>query len=689
VTEQPRDGAGAGLSRIRAVAARLARPGRASTGAVPGDGPVTEPEVPGPDRDPGAGGMAPATEPGEPGAGGMAPATEPGEPGAGNIAPATEPVPPRPDPGTGAAGAEPGEHGPAAWHRAQRPRPGRQPVPAAVPGPATALPAAEPEPERAGAAPATKPGPAGRPRGLSRPATERASAMAARFAGGWPFGRIIGIGVLAVGLFALLAIGVGGTAMADLGTARDHVVNTLDPAAYRASQLEVALLDQETGVRGYALGAQPAFLKPYYEGLASQAQQVTRLRQLLGGMPGATAELNLVLQRVAIWRSSYAQPTINQVSTSGQPIAGASPDQGKAGFDRARSALAALQADLATQREQAVGTLHNSDSVLNATLVVIAIALLVTVLALAFGLWRSAILPLSRLAADARQVAEGDFEHQVEPGGPAEMRAVGLDVNRMRERILAELSALQAANATLEARTEDLQRSNSELEQFAYVASHDLQEPLRKVASFCQLLQRRYAGRLDAKADEYIEHAVDGAKRMQALINDLLAFSRVGRTAQRREPVSCAVLLAQAWANLAADVRRTQATIEVGELPVVLGEASLLTAVFQNLINNALKFRADEPPRVTVSARRDGGFWLFSFGDNGIGIEPEYAERIFVIFQRLHDKATYPGTGIGLAMVRKIIEYHGGRVWLDTTITAGARFWFTLPALPEEEDADD
>jgi light-regulated signal transduction histidine kinase (bacteriophytochrome) len=149
------------------------------------------------------------------------------------------------------------------------------------------------------------------------------------------------------------------------------------------------------------------------------------------------------------------------------------------------------------------------------------------------------------------------------------------------------------------------------------------------------------------------------------------------------------VLLAQAWANLAADVRRTHATIEVGELPVVLGEVSLLTAVFQNLINNALKFRADEPPRVMVSARRDGGFWLFSFRDNGIGIEPEYADRIFVIFQRLHDKAAYPGTGIGLAMVKKIIEYHGGRIWLDTAATAGARFWFTLPALPEDEHGDE
>jgi signal transduction histidine kinase len=518
--------------------------------------------------------------------------------------------------------------------------------------------------------------------------------MAARFSGGWPFGRIIGVGLLIVGLFSLLAIGVGGTAMADLTTARDRLVNTLDPAAVHASQLEVELLNQETGVRGYALSAQLPFLKPYNDGLFRQRQQVAALRPLLAGMPAAQADLNQVLHRVAIWRATYALPTINQVKATGKPLTGPSltapsVNQGRVDFDLIRAALAHLQNNLEVQRKQAAGTLQDAASVLQATLIVIAVALVVTVLVLGFGLWRSAILPLRRLASDARQVAGGDFEHQMEPGGPAEMRAVGLDVNRMRERILAELSELQAAHATLEARTEDLQRSNSELEQFAYVASHDLQEPLRKVASFCQLLQRRYAGRLDAKADEYIEHAVDGAKRMQVLINDLLAFSRVGRTAQRREPVSCAVLLALAWANLAADVRRTHATIEVGELPVVLGEASLLTAVFQNLINNALKFRADEPPRVTVSVRRDGEFWLFSFSDNGIGIEPEYAERIFVIFQRLHDKAAYPGTGIGLAMVRKIIEYHGGRVWLDTRTTAGARFWFTLPALPEDEHASD
>ncbi|HEV3066638.1 MAG TPA: CHASE3 domain-containing protein [Streptosporangiaceae bacterium] len=660
MTEPPPDTGTAvgGLARVRALAARLTRPGQAGADAGPGTGaPVAEP-------------LPPAPEPG--------PAPEP------DAAPEPDPAP---------AGRTPvlPDREPGPFPAAVAPAPAAVvPGPEPDPEPDWAAPAPEPDSLAAPPAPPRRPRPPGRAAGLARPTVaERASAATAKLAEGWPFGRVIGIAVLIVALFSLLAIGVGGTALAELTSARSRVVDTLDPAANHAAQLEVELLNQETGVRGYALSGKPAFLTPYTGGLAGQQQQVTMLRQLLAGMPATIARLNQVLQRADTWRDTYAQPTIAQVRAAGKPVVSPSVDQGKADFDQIRAALAALQADIAAQHNQATGTLHSAASALQATLVVIAVALLAAVLVLAFGLWRSAILPLSRLASDARQVAEGDFEHQVEPGGPAEMRAVGADVNRMRERILAELSALQAAHATLEARTEDLQRSNSELEQFAYVASHDLQEPLRKVASFCQLLQRRYAGRLDAKADEYIEHAVDGAKRMQALINDLLAFSRVGRTAQRREPVSCAVLLAQAWANLAADVRRTHATIEVGELPVVLGEASLLTAVFQNLIGNALKFCADEPPRVSVSARRDGESWLFSFRDNGIGIEPEYAERIFVIFQRLHDKATYPGTGIGLAMARKIIEYHGGRIWLDTTITAGARFWFTLPALPEEEDADD
>jgi signal transduction histidine kinase len=529
--------------------------------------------------------------------------------------------------------------------------------------------------------------------GAETVAATRARAMAARLAGGWPLRRTFLVGFVIVTLFSLAAIVVGGAALANLASARVRVVNKIDPATFRTSQLWVAYLNQETGVRGYALSARPTFLAPYAEGLTLERRETIALRRLLTGMPAASADLARVTTRAGIWRARYAEPTIRQVRATGKPVTGVTTNQGKADFDRLRTALNGLQADLTSERRQAVAGLNGSAATLNAICLGIGISLLVILIVLAFSLEISVIRPLSRLAADARKVADGDFAHHVDPGGPQEVRTVGTDVNRMRERILAELSAvraahvsLEAAHASLEARTEDLQRSNAELEQFAYVASHDLQEPLRKVASFCQLLQRRYAGRLDEKADQYIELAVDGAKRMQQLINDLLAFSRVGRTAQQREEVACGVLLAQAWANLGPAVRASHATIEQGDLPVVLGEASLLTAVFQNLLSNALKFAGDQAPRISVSARREGEHWLFSFGDNGIGIPAEYAERIFVIFQRLHDRAAYPGTGIGLAMCRKIIEYHGGRIWLDTAVTSGARFCFTLPARPEDAD---
>src|SRR5215471_12025930 len=331
----------------------------------------------------------------------------------------------------------------------------------------------------------------------------------------------------------------------------------------------------------------------------------------------------------------------------------------------------------------ALASTHNAGAALDAAFIGMAIGLLLTVALLALGLRATAIRPLHQLAAQVRRVADGDFEAEVTVRGSREVSQLAADVNTMRERILRELSATQEANAILQAHTAELQRSNSELEQFAYVASHDLQEPLRKVASFSQLLQRRYAGKLDARADQYIEFAVDGAKRMQALINDLLAYSRVGRSDREPALVSSDAALTQARANLAEQIEETGATIETGHLPLVLAELPLLIAVFQNLLSNALKFTGGKPPRVVVTVRRDEPFWLFSFSDNGIGIEPEYAERIFVIFQRLHERTAYTGTGIGLSMTRKIIEYFGGKIWLDSTFTGGTRFCFTLPMPPE------
>ena len=331
----------------------------------------------------------------------------------------------------------------------------------------------------------------------------------------------------------------------------------------------------------------------------------------------------------------------------------------------------------------ALASTHDAGTAVDAAFIGVAIGLLLTVVLLALGLRAKAIRPLDQLAAQVRQVADGDFEREVTVRGSREVTNLAADVNTMRERILHELSASNEANAVLQAHATELQRSNAELEQFAYVASHDLQEPLRKVASFTQLLQRRYAGKLDARADQYIEFAVDGARRMQALINDLLTYSRVGRSGREPALVSSDAALTQARANLAEQIEQTGATLETGHLPLVLAELPLLIAVFQNLLSNALKFSGGKPPRVVITVRPDQPFWLFSFSDSGIGIEPEYAERIFVIFQRLNERSAYAGTGIGLAMTRKIIEYFGGRIWLDTTFTGGTRFYFTLP-MPQE-----
>jgi signal transduction histidine kinase len=500
----------------------------------------------------------------------------------------------------------------------------------------------------------------------------------------WPLSRIVGVAVLALLLFSVGSVVAGGIALVSLHDARNRVINVIDPATEQAQLLDNALLNQETGVRGYALTAQQSYLTPYAMGAAAEKSAIDALRRLASQLPAATtSDLNSVISQADSWRTTYAQPTIAQVRRTGKPVVSPDISTGKTAFDTLRAKVAVLQADVTSARSSALPTLNDASTSLDAVFIAVAIGLAVIVALLALGLRATAIRPLHRLAAQVRRVAGGDFEHEVTVPGPREVTHLAADVNTMRERILQELSATQEVNASLQAHATELQRSNSELEQFAYVASHDLQEPLRKVASFTQLLQRRYAGKLDARADQYIDFAVDGAKRMQALINDLLSYSRVGRSDREPALVSSDAALTQARANLAEQIEETGATIETGHLPLVLGELPLLIAVFQNLLSNALKFSGGKPPRVVITVRRDEPFWLFSFSDNGIGIEPEYAERIFVIFQRLHERSAYAGTGIGLSMTRKIIDYFGGRIWLDTTFTGGTRFYFTLP-MPQE-----
>ena len=249
-----------------------------------------------------------------------------------------------------------------------------------------------------------------------------------------------------------------------------------------------------------------------------------------------------------------------------------------------------------------------------------------------------------------------------------------------------DVTERKRAEEALAARTEELARSNAELERFAYVASHDLQEPLRMVSSYVQLLARRYQGKLDSDADDFIGFAVDGAGRMQRLITDLLAFSRVGRHDKGFEPISLDTALDQALINLQVAIEESGAVLTREPLPMVLGDTTQMVQVFQNLVGNAIKFRGKEPPRVHVSVRRHAGEWRISVRDNGIGVDGQYQERIFIIFQRLHG-SEYPGTGIGLPIARKIVERHGGRIRVESEPGKGSTFFFTMPVLADRDPA--
>ncbi len=246
--------------------------------------------------------------------------------------------------------------------------------------------------------------------------------------------------------------------------------------------------------------------------------------------------------------------------------------------------------------------------------------------------------------------------------------------------VVRDVTDRKRAESDLRRMMDELTRSNEELQQFAYVASHDLQEPLRMITSYVQLLAKRYQGKLDADADEFIAYAVDGTHRMQALINALLAYSRVGTQGKPFVATDCERVLQQALDNLQLAIADNHAEVTHDPLPTIQGDPVHLIALFQNLISNAIKFHGTEPPRVHIMAGRYNLGWLFSVRDNGIGIAPQYVERIFVIFKRLHTAAEYPGTGIGLAICKKIVERHNGRIWVESVSGDGATFYFYLPA---------
>ena len=244
-----------------------------------------------------------------------------------------------------------------------------------------------------------------------------------------------------------------------------------------------------------------------------------------------------------------------------------------------------------------------------------------------------------------------------------------------------DITGRKKAEKELRDLTEELKRSNAELEQFAYAASHDMREPLRTVSGFLKLLEKRYKGKLDEKAEEYISFTIDSVARMDMVLKDLLEFSRLGAKAHHMKPLNCSVVFEQAIHNLRSAIEESGAEITYDLLPTVMANESQITSLFQNLLSNSMKFRGKEKLRIHVSAEQKDNQWVFSVQDNGIGIDPKFFDRIFVIFQKLHTKQEYEGTGVGLTLCKKIVELHGGRIWVESEPGKGATFYFALPLL--------
>ncbi|MBJ7466880.1 MAG: CHASE3 domain-containing protein [Mycolicibacterium sp.] len=492
---------------------------------------------------------------------------------------------------------------------------------------------------------------------------------------------VIGTAVLACSIAATILVGQADKVSNQL---RDGI----QPARIAAYQLQVALRDQETAVRGYLITGDPRFLDPYNDGRTAETDAAEQIRQSLAGNEELLVDLDNIEAAADTWRAEYADPLISTV-TPAQPVADASIDEGKVLFDRLR-ALFTIQNDHLTEA-RATGLAHLDEirSWRDAVMIAMILTFVTTAVLLAVVMRNAVTRPLSALAAACRRITEGNFGERIIPRGPRDIRAISADVEDMRQRIVDELEISRAAREALDEQADELRRSNAELEQFAYVASHDLQEPLRKVASFCQLLERRYGDKLDERGIEYIGFAVDGAKRMQVLINDLLTFSRVGRLNATNTEVDLNSVVAAALSNLTTTIDETGAQIVLPDapLPTIDGDPTLLAMVWQNLIGNAVKFhREGTAPRIVIECEEgtgeDAEKYLFTVTDNGIGIAAEFVDKVFVIFQRLHGRDAYTGTGIGLALCKKIVEHHGGTIWIDTSYTDGTRFKFTLPITP-------
>jgi signal transduction histidine kinase len=430
-----------------------------------------------------------------------------------------------------------------------------------------------------------------------------------------------------------------------------------------AGELQTGLLNVETGLRGYALSGEPGFLDPYRLGL----NQIETALENLNQNPIfqlELIELKLAVNDYLVWVKNQLQLGNLNAEIFKSVVAPA----GKVRFDRLRVLLTKLsdksQKSFLSTRKEVTGLINWVQILPWIMFAIIFIAGLLV----RRGLQVFVLQPLQLIEQTTEAQRTGDEELRTKITSPDEIGRLAVSLN--------------ASYDAVRTRTEALKRSNADLEQFAYVATHDLQEPLRMISSYTQLLEKRYKGQLDERADQYIHFAVDGANRMQRLIQDLLAFSRLGRKEPRLQQVDSATVLERALRSL--EFAKEGATVNVvGQMPAVIADEGQLEQVFTNLIGNALKFRrSDTAHQVEIVAEPEAeAQWRFSVSDNGIGIDQSYFDRIFTIFQRLNTRETFAGSGIGLSIVKRIIEHHGGRIWLSSQPEHGTTFYFTLKAV--------
>jgi signal transduction histidine kinase len=473
----------------------------------------------------------------------------------------------------------------------------------------------------------------------------------------------------------LYGVGVNGRSVQEV-TASQARLNLI-------RSLESDIVNLENSQRGFVITGDDSYLEPYARAQVSFTRDVGRL-----STQGATARqlgsLNLLNTEVRAWATGAAA---QEITARRRSLAGAAAlvaeGLGRRQLAQARELLG-LMAENENQRLAAA--LDQSRRTLRAVQWGTPAGVLLCAALLLWASRRSA-RTVSRGVQDftrgAGELAAGNYGRPLARTGVRELDVLGGQFGRMAQAVQQRERALAEAGEALRESNVNLSRSNRELERFAYVASHDLQEPLRTIGSYTELLARRYGGQLDARADQYIAFTISATQRLKNLIQDLLAFSRVRSAKPVSAPVDLAELSAQIVADLGTKVAETGAVIEVGPLPTVQGNAELLRHMVLNLLTNALKFRAPgRTPHVTVGARREAGRWVVSVSDNGIGIEAQYFGRIFGVFERLHANDAYEGSGIGLAVTRSAAEHHGGEVWVDSVPGEGSIFSFSLPDAP-------